>query len=90
MLCRNVGLSQTATELCLILWAPMMKVVCTSEMTVYYNETTQRNIPEGSNLHTCCCENSKAHTVNHYGEALISLMMEAVHAFEMFTYYETT
>jgi hypothetical protein len=28
----------------------MMEVVRTSETSVYYNETTRRNIPEGTNL----------------------------------------
>jgi hypothetical protein len=28
----------------------MMEAVSTSETSVYYNETTLRNIPEGSNL----------------------------------------
>jgi hypothetical protein len=30
--------------------ALMMEVVRTSETSVYYNETTRRNMPEGSNL----------------------------------------
>jgi hypothetical protein len=37
--------------------------VHTSEMSVYYNETTQCNIPEGYHFHTRCCENLKFHTV---------------------------
>jgi hypothetical protein len=32
----------------------MMEVVSTSEKSVYYNETTWRSIPEGSNLHVMC------------------------------------
>jgi hypothetical protein len=48
----NVGL------LCITL---MMQAVCTSETSVCYNETTWRNIPEGSKLHTRHFENLKSH-----------------------------
>jgi hypothetical protein len=33
----------------------MVEAVCTSETSVYYNDTTWRNIPEGSNLKDFCC-----------------------------------
>jgi len=33
----------------------MIEAVCTK------SETTRRYIPEGSNLHTCHCENLKSH-----------------------------
>jgi hypothetical protein len=39
----------------------MMEAVRTSETSVYYNETTRRYIPEGSDLHTRCRENLKSH-----------------------------
>jgi len=39
----------------------MMEAVRTSETSVYYNETTRRYIPEGSNLHTRRRENLKSH-----------------------------
>jgi hypothetical protein len=32
--------------------ALMMEAVCTSETSVYYNETTRRSIPEGYHLHS--------------------------------------
>jgi hypothetical protein len=40
----------------------MMKAVRTSE-TLVYSETTQRYIPEGSNLHTRRHENPKSHKI---------------------------
>jgi hypothetical protein len=39
----------------------MMEAVRTSETSVYSNETTRRNIPEASNLHTRRRENLKSH-----------------------------
>jgi hypothetical protein len=39
----------------------MMEAVHTSEMSVYSDEITRRNIPEGSHLHTHCHENLKSH-----------------------------
>jgi hypothetical protein len=36
---------------CQVLMAACMSMRCTSEMSVYYNETTWRDIPEGSDLH---------------------------------------
>jgi hypothetical protein len=39
----------------------MMEAVSIIEMSVYYNETTRRNIPEGSDFHTCRRENLKSH-----------------------------
>jgi hypothetical protein len=38
----------------------MMEAVRTSETSVYY-DTTQRNIPEDSNLQTRRCEKLKSH-----------------------------
>jgi hypothetical protein len=35
----------------------MMEAACTSETSVYFNETTRRYIPEGSNIHTRRREN---------------------------------
>jgi hypothetical protein len=39
----------------------MMETIRTSEWSVNYNETTRRNIPKGSNLHTRRRENLKPH-----------------------------
>jgi hypothetical protein len=39
----------------------MMETVRTSETSVYFNETTRRYIPEGSNLYTCRRENLKSY-----------------------------
>jgi hypothetical protein len=36
----------------------MMEAVCSSERSVFFNETTWQYIPEGCHLHTCC-ENLK-------------------------------
>jgi hypothetical protein len=42
----------------------MMEAVRTSVTSVYYNETTLRNIPEGSTtLHTPSRDNLKSHIV---------------------------
>jgi hypothetical protein len=38
----------------------MMEAVSTSETPVNFYETTQRNIPEDSHLHTRCRENLKS------------------------------
>jgi hypothetical protein len=46
--------------------APMMEAVRNFETLVYSNETTWHYIPEGSNLHTCRCENLKSHQVNKF------------------------
>jgi hypothetical protein len=50
-----------------------MEAVSTSGTVVSIYQITQRNIPEDSHLHTCCCENLKSHlhggnfdTVEHY------------------------
>lgn len=37
--------------------ALIMKAVCTSDMLVYFFVTTQRYVPEGCYLYTCCCGN---------------------------------
>jgi hypothetical protein len=39
----------------------MMEAVHTSEVSVYFSETTQCYFPEGSNLHTCHYEYVKCH-----------------------------
>jgi hypothetical protein len=39
----------------------MMEAVCTSETSVYFNDTTRRCIPECCHLHTRRCENLKSH-----------------------------
>jgi hypothetical protein len=38
-----------------------MEAVRTSETSAYYNKTTRRNIPEGSNIHTRYREKFKSH-----------------------------
>jgi hypothetical protein len=38
----------------------MMEGVCNSETSVYFKDTTQRYIPEGSHLHIRRCESLKA------------------------------
>jgi hypothetical protein len=40
----------------------MMEAIGISEMSVHFNVTTQRYIPEGSKLHARCCENMKSQT----------------------------
>jgi hypothetical protein len=40
-----------------------MEAVRTSEMSVNFNVTTRRYIPEESEIQTCCRENLKFHTV---------------------------
>jgi hypothetical protein len=40
---------------------PTMKAVRTSEMSVYFHETTRRYIPEGFHLHTRRLENLNSH-----------------------------
>jgi hypothetical protein len=39
----------------------MMEAVHTSEMSVYFYETTECHITEGCHLHTYCFENLKSH-----------------------------
>jgi hypothetical protein len=41
--------------------ALMMEIVLTSETSLYYNDTTRRNISEGFHLHTRRRENLKSH-----------------------------
>jgi hypothetical protein len=40
----------------------MMEAASTSETSVNFYETTRRNNPEDSHLHTRCCENLKSHS----------------------------
>jgi hypothetical protein len=42
----------------------MMEAVCTSEVSVYFNKTTQQYIPESCHLYTHCHENLKFHRTN--------------------------
>jgi hypothetical protein len=42
-----------------------MEVVCTSETSVNFYQTTRRNIPEDSHLHTRRRENLKYHLLNY-------------------------
>jgi hypothetical protein len=39
----------------------MMEATSTSEMSVNFNQTTLCYNPEGSNLHTHCCENPESY-----------------------------
>jgi hypothetical protein len=41
--------------------AQMMEAAGTSETSVNFYQTTRRNNPEDSHLHTCRCENLKSH-----------------------------
>jgi hypothetical protein len=41
--------------------ALMMEAASTSEMSVNFYQTTRRNNPEDSHLHTRRCENLKSH-----------------------------
>jgi hypothetical protein len=44
----------------------MMEAASTTETSVNFYQTTWRNIPEDSHLHTCCCENLKSHRLNFF------------------------
>jgi hypothetical protein len=48
-----------------------MEAASTSETSVNFYHTTQRNIPEDSHLHTRRRQNLKSHLVNLYGEAAL-------------------
>jgi hypothetical protein len=41
--------------------ALMMEAVCTSQMMVNFDETSQHYIPERCHLHTCYCKKLKSH-----------------------------
>jgi hypothetical protein len=41
--------------------ALMMAAVSTSETSINFYQTTRRNVPEDSHLHTCRCENLQSH-----------------------------
>jgi hypothetical protein len=43
--------------------AMMMEAVCTSETSVYFNETTRCYVPEGCHFHTRHRENVKLHNI---------------------------
>jgi hypothetical protein len=40
-----------------------MEAVCTSETSVYFNETTRRSVTEGCHLRTHCRDKTKPHTL---------------------------
>jgi hypothetical protein len=42
----------------------MIEAASTSKTSVNFYQTTWRNIPEDSHLHTHCCENLKSHQDN--------------------------
>jgi hypothetical protein len=74
----------------------MMKAVRTSEMSVNFNVTTWRYIPEDSELYTRCRENLKSHigtflmrhkscNPTHYLCYVVEL---AVYSVQATTYYE--
>jgi hypothetical protein len=44
----------------------MMEAICTSQTSVYFNDTTQHYTPEGCNIHTRCQENLESHK-KHFG-----------------------
>jgi hypothetical protein len=43
--------------------ALMMEAVSASETSIFYNDTTRRNIPEGSNVYTRRRDNMKSHGI---------------------------
>jgi hypothetical protein len=57
----------------IVFWAIalMMEAASTFEMSVNFYQTTRRNIPDDSHLHTRRRENLKSHLVNLYGEAAL-------------------
>jgi hypothetical protein len=54
------GFTAATTNITAI-FALMMEAANTSEMSVNFYHTTQRNNPEDSHLHTRHCENLKSH-----------------------------
>jgi hypothetical protein len=69
----------------------MMEAVSTSETSVKLYQTTRRNIPEDSHLHTRCLESLKSHHVAQRRRWLSSGMMEAVSTSETsVNLYQTT
>lgn len=60
VLCTLVGLDRHFI-------AQTMEVIRTSPTLVYSNEITQHYNPEGSNLHTRCCDSLISHTMIHTG-----------------------
>jgi hypothetical protein len=53
--------------------ALMMEAVSTSETSVNFYQTIQRNIPEDNHLHTRRRENLRSHTFKHFRFDLISV-----------------
>jgi hypothetical protein len=81
---------------------PVSEAASTSETSVNFYQTTRRNNPEDTHLHTLSRENLKSNLINLYGEAthrnirrfealIIALMMEAVNTSETsVNCYQTT
>jgi hypothetical protein len=61
--CSIEQLTSVSEVLTASIFTLMMEAVNTSEMSVNLYETTQRNIPEGCDLHTCHHENLKSHFI---------------------------
>jgi hypothetical protein len=57
----------------------MMEAASTSEMLVYFCQTTQCNNPENSHLHTRHCENLKSHIYNYFYVGLKHLEAHDIH-----------
>jgi hypothetical protein len=55
----------TASTIKAIIIAQMMDAASTSETSVNFYQTTRRNIPEDSHLHTRCRENLKSHLITY-------------------------
>jgi hypothetical protein len=61
-----------------------MEVVSASETSVNFYQTTRRNIPEDSQLHTCCLENLECHLHKNVLEGKYFLHLKAEDGGTMF------
>jgi hypothetical protein len=52
-----------------------MEAVRISETSVYYNDTTWRNIPEGHDLYAGLCENLKSHEIKFIDTTIIFISL---------------
>jgi hypothetical protein len=52
-----------------LLIALMLEAASTSETSVNFYQTTRRNNPKDSHLHTHCRENLKSHKITEHGKA---------------------
>jgi hypothetical protein len=61
-----------------IIRAIMMAVASTSETSVNFYQTSRRNIPEDSHLHTRCRENLKSHDGGGVRITISSALLQTV------------